>query len=58
MMFVVPDSVRPESLFIDEVSPLFDLGDLGEPGQFDPRKRANSVLNELPSVHDLWKFVR
>ena len=52
-MFVVPDFVGADALFIDEVVRRFDAADFGEPGHGKSEQRAHTVLDHESAVHDL-----
>src|SRR5690606_23808357 len=50
-MLVMPQSIRPKTLFIYKIFFFFYMGDLGNPFSFDPGYRGNNILNQLPGVH-------
>jgi len=55
-MLVVPDPVRADSLFVYEILPFPDMGDLGDPGNRDPQKRSDGVGYEKAGVHFWGNF--
>ena len=50
-VFVIPESIGADALFIDEHYAWIDLADLREPVNPDHRRDADAIRNRLPSIH-------
>lgn len=50
-VFVVPETIRADALFIDEEGFLLQMGDLGEPGGLHARDERQPVFDQLTGLH-------
>ncbi len=54
MVFVVPEPVGPEALFIDKIFAFAHVGDLGEPARPQARQQPDAILDHLTGEHP-WR---
>lgn len=52
-MFVMPELVWAEALFVDEVMAGDDVGNFGHPFHTDPEERREGIGDDLPGIHAL-----
>lgn len=55
-MFVMPDAVGPDALFIDKVMRLLDPRDFRQPRDRDPKQRRDGVADHQPRINFRGQF--